>query len=253
MASADNGPWNDDALLAYFGQWDAANTAIAINAPLTSPACVRCTLSKCPGTQVCVEPATVWLRTRGQELQAQAVLADRSRIASMPSSTSFSEGVSLPTSARQQLPPYTQRCTEVELHFSRGLLPREHLAQSSWAIATRAAFLRRSLSNLGFTLNESLLEVSPRCTVHALFGGKRARGYKRDADPWHTRASIVEGMTDISFATTSRMSREDVLRNDNCFDALISAYTGFLWARESWSIDPGEAFQDDGWIWVPGE
>lgn len=253
MVSSDKGPWTDDALLEFLGSLDSSSTTIAINAPLTSPACVRCPRPECPGYEACEEPATIWLRTRGQELQRQSVLSDRTRIASMPLSTSFRETTPLPSSAHHRLPPYTQRCTEVDLHFRRGLLPREHLAQSSWAIATRAAFLRKSVARLGFFLDQSLLEVSPRCTVHALFGPKPARGYKRDADPWHTRASIVEGMSDLRFAEASRMSREDVLRNDNCFDALICAYTAFLWARDGWekSTDPG--FEVDGWIWAPGE
>ena len=32
------------------------------------------------------------------------------------------------------------------------------------------------------------------------------------------------------------MAREDVLRNDHCFDAVISAYTAYLWARDGWEL-----------------
>ena len=40
---------------------------------------------------------------------------------------------------------------------------------------------------------------------------------------------------------------------DGCFDAVICAYTGFLWASEAWSL-PAEhraVFETDGWIWFP--
>ena len=46
------------------------------------------------------------------------------------------------------------------------------------------------------------------------------------------------------------MAREEVLRNDHCFDAVISAYTAFLWARDGW-VHPGGVFDDDGWIFAP--
>jgi hypothetical protein len=104
----------------------------------------------------------------------------------------------------------------------------------------------------GFTLHENLIEVSPQATVAALFDRRRARGYKRDADPWHTRAEIVEQLGDLGFAPSSRLSREEVLRNDHCFDALVAAYTGYLWARDGWTMpEPADVFATDGWVWAP--
>lgn len=251
MRAPDGSPWTDDTLLDYFRGHDPACTVLAINAPLTSPACVRCTLKACPGYANCVDPATVWLRDIGQDLLEEAVMSDRNRIVAVPSGKGFRSQASLPPAATQRLPPYTHRCTEVDLHYRRGLLPKEQLGQSSWAIINRAAHLRKVLASLGFALNTSLLEVSPRCTVSGLFGEEAAKRYKRDADPWHTRAAIVEGMKDLSFSTTSRLGREEVLRNDNCFDALLSAYTAYLWAIEGWPMPEGEPFASDGWIWAP--
>jgi len=92
--------------------------------------------------------------------------------------------------------------------------------------------------------------VSPAATIGALCGPRMARGYKRDADPWVTRASILELFQDLSFAPQSRMAREDVLRNDHCFDAVISGYTAYLWSREGWEVPTG-VFEADGWIFCP--
>ncbi len=248
--SAQSQPWTDTTLLAFLEQ-EASSTTIAINAPLSQPACARCSLSQCPGDALCTDAATRWLRSTGQELQQQYVLADPNRIVALRQSSGFHQVTTAPAAATQRLPPYTHRCTEVDLHYRRGILPREQLGQASWAIASRANFLRRRLSSLGFSLNQSLLEVSPRCTIHVLFGSLAAQGYKRDADPWHTRASIIEGMAGLRFGPKSGMSREDVLRNDNCFDALISAYTGFLKVRDGWTMPSGEPFESDGWIWAP--
>ncbi len=251
MRAKDGSPWIDDTLVDFLQSFSPTDTAISIYAPLTAPACVRCTLELCPGYQECIDPATVWLRTIGQELHAQAVLSDDTRIAAMPPISGFRQPAPQPAAATHRLPPYTHRCTEVELHYTRGLLAKEHMGQSSWAIASRAAHVRKVLAGAGFVINQSLLEVSPRCTILALFGEDRARNYKRDADPWQTRASIVEGMEALHFSPGSRLSREEVLRNDNCFDALVCGYTGFLWARDGWSIPEEGPFQEDGWIWAP--
>jgi hypothetical protein len=85
-----------------------------------------------------------------------------------------------------------------------------------------------------------------------MFGPHKAHGYKRDADPWETRAAIVEGLSEsLGFALSSRLSREEVLRNDHCFDALLSGFTAYLWAKDGWEKPTDEAFDTDGWIWAP--
>ena len=247
-------PWSDEVLLDYLARL-GPDTVVAIDAPLTTPACLRCVVPVCPGYQACEVPATVWLRTVGESMQSRSIARDSDRVATMSGRTT-SRTVSLPV-FKQRLAPYTHRPTEVYLHYQRDLVPRDQLSHGTSPVAARAAHLRRVLATHGFVLNQSLLEVSPRSTVQALFGRQRARGYKRDADPWNTRAQIVEelgchGNATLRFAPSSRMSKEEVLRNDHCFDALLSGYTAFLWARDGWQV-PGDAagFADHGFIWVP--
>jgi len=257
MARAPDGsPWHDDALLALLAELPD-NTVVAVDAPLTVPACVRCPLSACPGQAACADPATVWLNTVGAGLVAAAAAEDRDRIAAVPAGRSVSSADNRPASARRPLVPYSHRCTAVHLHYARGVETRETLGQQAGGpVTARAAHLRRAAASSGFALNENLIEVSPRATVHALFGERRARYYKRDADPWRTRAGILEGLGDtLRFAPRSRMSREGVLSNDHCFDAVLSAYTAFLWARDGWELpaDNREVFEQDGWIWAPPE
>ena len=117
------------------------------------------------------------------------------------------------------------------------------LGAANSQITARAGQLRRRLRGAGYQLHGNLLEVSPTATVAALCGPRVARGYKRDADPWVTRAVVLERFSDLSFAPQSRMAREDVLRNDHCFDAVISAYTAYLWARDGWELPTG-IFED---------
>jgi predicted nuclease with RNAse H fold len=253
--SAERSPWYDEVLLRYLAQLPAAETVVAIDAPLTLPACIRCVAPACPGQQACEDPAVVWLNTVGAELTLAETLADRDRIAAVPTpGRPAGSPVRTAARARPMLTPYTHRPTAVVLRHARGIKTRETLGQGSGPITARATHLRRALQRSGYELNRNLIEVSPRATVHALFDERKARGYKRDADPWETRAEIVEHLShSLRFAPTSCFSREQVLRNDHCFEALLSAYTAHLWARDDWQLPAGEQdlFDTDGWIWTP--
>jgi len=237
-------PWVDDTLLGYV-EGLGNDVVVAVDAPLTAPACGRCVVPACPGVEACVDPAVVWLRTNGRALTEESAMAGQAVVG----------GVTVTrTAARQRLriQPYAHRCTELVLCYDRGLVPSSAVGAAVGLVAQRAVHLRRRLLRAGFELHQNLIEVSPAATIAALFDRRRARGYKRDADPWETRAEIIEQLADLEFAPGSRMAREDVLRNDHCFDAVIDAYTAFLWARDGWQLpDSGGPFAEDGWIWVP--
>jgi hypothetical protein len=233
-------PWTDDTLIGRLAVPDPERV-IAVDAPLTQTACGRCDRPVCPGAEACAEPAVVWLRTEGRALVQKMVQAETvgGRTRSVPAH-----------SAQARLAPYAHRATDVVMTYQRGLLPLSSLGAANSQITARAGQLRRRLRGAGYQLHGNLLEVSPAATIAALFGPRIARGYKRDADPWVTRATILEKFEDLTFAPQSRMAREDVLRNDHCFDAVISAYTAYLWAREGWEL-PGDLFAEDGWIFSP--
>lgn len=246
--NSDGQPWHDATLEAYLVTHQPA--LVAINAPLTPPACARCQLPVCPGKQACVDPAVIWLREVGHDMAMRAIESDRNRIAMVPGGRSG--GRDRPWwHQKSRVEPYIHRNCEVMLHYRHGVLHRDGMGAGTGPIAARANHLRRRLASLGFELNRNLLEVSARVTVHSLFGERKARGYRREADPWRIRAGIVESLAELRFAPSSRMAREEVLRNDHCFDSLISGYTGFLWARDAWTMPSEAGFVDDGWIWSP--
>lgn len=231
-------PWTDDTLIGRLAVPDPERV-IAVDAPLTQTACGRCDRPVCPGMEACADPAVIWLRTTGRQLMQKVgieTVGGRTR--------------SVPQPAQTRLAPYAHRATDVVMTYQRGLLPVSSLGAANSQITARAGQLRRRLRGAGYQLHGNLLEVSPTATIAALCGPRDARGYKRDADPWVTRATVLEKFSDLSFAPQSRMAREDVLRNDHCFDAVISAYTAYLWAREGWEL-PSGVFAEDGWIFSP--
>jgi hypothetical protein len=240
--------WRDETLWEHLAG-PTTGTVIAIGAPLTQPACTRCVVPACPGVAACEDPAVIWMRTEGRALAEGEVAGSVAAPATFVSSPSHGGGHG---SGRSRLLPYAHRATEIVHCHDHEILPVTALGAATGLIAARASQLKRRLAGNGFTLNENLIEVSPHATVAALFDRRRARGYKRDADPWHTRAEIVEQLGDLAFAPSSRLSREEVLRNDHCFDALVAAYTGYLWAREGWTMpEPADVFAADGWVWAP--
>ena len=232
-------PWTDETLVQRLAN-PTPDTVIAIDAALTRSACNRCELPVCPGMETCAVPAVVWLRTEGRAL-VQRVVSET--VGGGPRPTT-------PLTAQARLAPYTHRATDVVMTYERGLLPLSALGSSNGLIAARANQLRRRLATAGYHLHHNLLEVSAVATISALCGPRAARGYRRDADPWRTRALILERFGDLSFALQSRMAREDALQNDHCFDALVAAYTAYLWARDGWPTPDG-CFVDDGWITAP--
>jgi hypothetical protein len=199
--------------------------------------------------EACADPAVVWLRTEGRALVRSEGVERRTAFGR---STTTNTTATPRVTAQARLAPYTHRATDVVMTYGRGLLPLSSLGAANGTITARANQLRRRLRGAGYELHQNLIEVSPGATVAALCGERMARGYKRDADPWRTRAVILETLGDLSFAPQSRMAREETLGNDHCFDAVISAYTAYLWAREGWETPDG-CWVEDGWVVVPPE
>jgi predicted nuclease with RNAse H fold len=247
-------PWYDESLIEYLGA-HAEGAVVAIDAPLALPACVRCREEVCPGMTVCVDPTIVWFRTAGAELIAQSAVADRDRIAAVPANGKFNSYAPVASpSKKPPTTPYTQRATEVILHRRHGIIPRETLGQGMGPLTARAAHLVRALGRFGYVRDRNMIEVYPKATLQMLYGRKVARAYKREAETWETRARVLESLRDhLEFGSRSRLAKEAVLSNDHCFDAVICAYTGYLWAAESWTlpVENRAVFEADGWIWAP--
>ncbi|HET6582666.1 MAG TPA: hypothetical protein VFG69_04450 [Nannocystaceae bacterium] len=246
--------FRDDVLIQWLDRWVDERTVVAIDAPLTLPACVRCRLP-CPTVERCVVPVVVWMRDWAPRLRVR--------------------GRSDP--GKPSVTPYTQRATELWLAGS-GVTPREGLGQGHGPLAARATYLRRVLSPK-LRLHDNLIEVQPQVTLHRRFGAeaaRRAREGERET-VWNERKKILQSLGDhIVF---DYVWPELVVRNVHVFHAVVSAFTAYLWAREDWSA-PGagaapasganaagesprlepldrsalelrDLWVEDGWIWAP--
>jgi predicted nuclease with RNAse H fold len=208
-------------LIRSFGD----DTVVCVDAPLTLPPCLRCVVPVCPGQEACVDVEVVEMR----------------RLFGPCTPTGRDERRGKPT-----LTPYTQRATEVYLHRRRAILPRETLGQGMGPLTARAAHLGRALADR-FRLNENLIEVFPRATLELL--GFR-EPYKKRVD---RRIEILALIQDLTFGPG--VWREECRKSDHLFDAVICAYTGYLWSRDGWALpaDSAPTLLRDGWIWVPPE
>jgi hypothetical protein len=218
-------PFYDATLLETIRQY-GDETLLCVDAPLTLPPCLRCAVPVCPGQGDCVDPSVVEMRALSEEAGG-AALYDRDTRRGKP-----------------QITPYTQRVTEVHLSHRLGIVAREGLGQGTGPLAARAAHLVRALADR-FTLNDNLIEVYPKATLALLGLGTPFKKHLRERE---TRARILEGLSDeLRFGPG--IWRERCVQSDHLFEAVICAFTGFLWARDGWTI-PTERLRD-GWIWTP--
>ena len=81
-----------------------------------------------------------------------------------------------------------------------------------------------------FTLNENLIEVYPKATLVALGLGTPFKKHLRERE---TRARVLEALSgELRFGPG--VWRERCVQSDHLFEAVICAFTGFLWARDGW-------------------
>ena len=219
-------PWFDDRLLSYLLAQDE-RTLVAIDAPLTLPVCVRCQLPSCPTVERCDVPVVRWFQDRASKPRVDGIVSNTTK----PRYTS-----------------YTQRATEVVLHEEHHILPRETLGQGMGPLTARTAYLLRALS-ARYQLSKNLIEVYPKATLTQLFGARTATRYKRSAGSPAARLEILNGLSDVAFAPGAW--REHGLSNDHKFDAILCAYTAYLFAEGRCLPPPDSMVEQDGWIWIP--
>ena len=216
-------PLYDDRLIDEIRS-RSSKALLCVDAPLTLPPCLRCQVTPCPGQEACIDPAVVQMRRQGSALESSR---DHRR-------------------GKPPVTPYTQRATEIYLQRRRGVVARETLGQGMGPLTARATHLRRALADI-FVLDDNLIEVYPKATLQLLALGAP---YKKRPD---ARLRLLECLPGLTFGPG--VWREECVQSDHAFDAILCAFTGYLYAREGWTHPPDAEIRKgvDGWIWVPPE
>jgi Protein of unknown function (DUF429) len=241
-------PFYDPTLLDTIRAY-GDETLLCIDAPLTLPPCLRCEVPVCPGQNACVDSSVVEMRA----LAAEAAEARDGAQAMHAASDRFGlRGNRDTRRGKPSVTPYTQRPTEIFLAASVGIAAREGLGQGTGPLAARAAHLVRALADR-FTINQNLIEVYPKATLVALGLGAPFKKHLRERE---ARAGVLESLSaELRFGPG--VWRERCVQSDHLFEAVICAFTGFLWARDGWSLPVYTTARDesarlrDGWIWTP--
>src|SRR5258706_5541306 len=100
-----------------------------------------------------------------------------------------------------------------------------------------------------YRLKDILIGVCRKATLTLLFPSRLAGRYKRSAGSAEARLHILNALSDLTFAPGAW--REDGLANDHKFDAVICAYTAYLWSEGRCVAPTSPTVRDDGWIWFP--
>lgn len=245
VGQSPGAPFRDGPLVKWLETWVDDKTLVAIDAPLTMPACVRCELD-CPGVDNCEVPVVKWMREWAPKLVVRRGRSDPGKPA---------------------VTPYTQRASEFVMEHLT-LQPREALGQGMGPLAARANYLKRRMSPR-LELHRNLIEVHPRATLLRGFGAQRERASRVGAqqDTLEARKSIL---MDLSAGLRfDRVWPDLVVRRVQVFHATVSAFTALSCASEGWrgpadllheGTTPalqdalralGELWREDGWIFVP--
>ena len=241
-------PFYDPTLLDTIRAY-GDETLLCIDAPLTLPPCLRCAVPVCPGQTACVDPSVVEMRALATEA---AEARHEAQSAPLPGERFGLRANRDTRRGKPSITPYTQRPTEIYLAANVGIAAREGLGQGTGPLAARAAHLVRALADR-FTINQNLIEVYPKATLVALGLGTPFKKHLRERE---TRARVLESLSgELHFGPG--VWRERCVQSDHLFEAVICAFTGFLWARDGWALPASTTTRDeaarlhDGWIWTP--
>jgi predicted nuclease with RNAse H fold len=218
---------SDQALYEIIREHSENLEFVCLDAPLNLPKCMRCKLA-CPGYERCKEKEIQfmwrqWRRHRRKKPRAKLFT------------------------------PYTQRAAEylIATELEELTNPQETLGANTAPLAARAHFLSRRLP-----AKMKVIEVHPRLTVLRVGGAlKISKGhlqhYKHLAGGDESRQVILQNLVKRDLIFIYQQDYLKLIENPNSFDALITAYTGYLKHIGQCEKPPKDFPLQDGWIEFP--
>lgn len=222
----EDGYSSDTVLLDIIYELNESLKAIAIDAPLSMPKCMRCRL-KCPGVEACNEPHILWMWKHH----------DKRSKTKRPNKI---------------FTPYTERCVEQYIsHELEQSFNFEHALGSNKApLWARAEFLRKRLKRI------SLLEVFPRLNVwrigRALKVSKTPLNfYKNSVDGEIYREAFMEKLLASEWMFIYSQDAKQMIKDAFVFEAVLSAFTAFLHHKKLTEPPPKGYPKSEAWLTFP--
>ena len=262
----------DENLISSISDLNGPVTAIGMDAPLTLPPCLTCTLP-CPGTTKCEVPEVKWLR---QEQRTRIELSRKGKRVK-PIAPYVERPVdvylrSLVGGIVKRLEEEAERCDEekkkeilsedegksAESAFEE-TLPFVNVTEAIGATtamrAARATFLKKHLiDEIGNPI--SLYEVNPTLSIAALKDGfslyrRDLRLYRSLSQGAQIRLEILDRLNEQGKVFLYQRDVETLVGSLPAFDAFICAYTAFLADSGETESEPEMFPRESGWVEIP--
>lgn len=198
--------------------------SVAFDVPLSLPKCITCQL-KCPGYETCEQDEIVFMR--------ELYLQDHGK-----------------RKPKKIYTPYTQRSVEAYLAELEPDLDIQHALGSNHApLTARAHFITRRLK-------AKLIEVFPKLTVWRLGQELRVNKsnlkiYRNSVGGEQARTILLEAMIEKLGLFIYQQDHKILTDNYHAFDAMISAYTGYLKYLKKTETRPKNFPEKELWIEFP--
>lgn len=247
-----DGDSGDQALIDLLTIEEPGLEAIAFDAPLQLPKCIRCDLV-CPGFESCRLPEMRWLWS---EHEARAANKRPNKV----------------------FTPYTERCAEVYIanHLSRSLEEAFHpphaLGANAAPLAARAHYLARRLTGLkqfdvqsmkratvkraGGRSVPQLIEVFPKLSLWQIGRDLKVpkshlRFHRHAVDSDEARHYVIKTLMEREIAFVYQQDLKTLIESPQAFDAFIAAITAYLEHRGQTVARPQGFPVDEIWITFP--
>ncbi len=200
--------------------------SISIDAPLTSPKCVRCRLT-CPGAENCKEKEILWMWQHHKSMDDEK-------------------------NPNKIFTPYTERCVDPFLSTQlENPFPVDHALGSNRApLWARTLFLKKRLKNF------ELLEVVPRINTWRI--GRELKisktpllFYKNSVEGAQHRQTILDKFLDSEWLFIYSQDVKHMVKDVYVFESVLSAFTGLLYSKNLCEKPPKNFPPTEGWVAFP--
>lgn len=215
----------DELLIESFKPYGSKLKAIAVDAPLSLPKCIRCKL-KCPGYAKCRVSEVVWMRNEYAKNNKQK-------------------------KPKNILNPYIERSAEVYIskNLEEPFFPPHAMGANNAPMAARMNYLSKHIKHkkIEFFPKLSLWRIGKSLGIRKSY----LRFHKNSADGHEIREIILKRLIekDIAFIYVDDLKK--MIKSPQAFDAFIGALTAVLYGTKQVESKPKGYPKSSSWIEIP--